>query len=113
MSALTVTPNTTSNAPTVFGNLRVVFGTYHFSTSYAAGGDTFTAAQFGFDVLLYVYFADAVIPSSPTTLLVVETNAAQTALQAFNYSTGTTVALAEQTTSDIHTAAGTFMAFGL
>ena len=113
MSALSVTVNSTTIAPTVFGNLRAVFGTYHFSTSYAAGGDTITAAAFGLDQLLYLDIGNAIIPGSPATALVVAANAGLTAVQAFNYSTGTTVALAEQTTGDIHTAAGTFVAFGV
>jgi hypothetical protein len=36
---------------TVFGNKRVVYGRIAASTSYAAGGETFTAAQMGLDVI--------------------------------------------------------------
>jgi len=115
VSALSVTVNSTTIAPTVFGNLRVVFGTYHFSTSYAAGGDTITAAAFGLDVLLYLDISNAITPGSPATTYTVSSNAGLTAVQAFTAAgtTATTTALAEQTNGDIHLAAGTFIAFGV
>lgn len=54
MGAITVTLLNPGDITAYFGDRKIVFGTIQMSSSYAAGGDTFTAGQFGFEHLDYL-----------------------------------------------------------
>ena len=68
MGACVVTVDT--NGYSEMGNREVRFGTIHCSSSYAAGGDTFTPAQFGLSKITRLDIQGAV-NGTPTGYLAV------------------------------------------
>lgn len=93
---------------TVFGNKRVSFVTIVPSASYVAGGDTFTPAQCGLDVIDYVVFrGPAVLTAGGTTAAVPGISLLSTAssllLQLFGTGSSSTTALIELANGDYHT----------
>ena len=106
----------TVNSQTVFGNKKVSHITVVPGASYVAGGDTFTPAQCGLDVIdwlvplfgqLTAGCATAVVP-----VLSILGTAAAPLLQLFGTGASSTAALAEMANGDYHTYSVQALVFG-
>lgn len=100
---------------TVFGDMRCTYGTFTMSSSYAAGGDTFTPQQFGMNSLQHIEIAGGqAITATPTAFDVVP-NIALTKMIALgtNATPGAAVAEVEVTAAtNLSGFTAAFMAWG-
>lgn len=98
----------TLNKQTVFGDEKVSYVTIVCGANYVAGGDTFTPAQCGLDVIDYVSFLGVGVLTAGGTTAVVPTlsylsTPSAPLLQLFGTGAASTAALAEMANGDYHT----------
>jgi hypothetical protein len=84
------------------GTARHVIADVTFSNSYATGGDTFTAAQFGLTTVNYISPTIAFGSASTAYAVLPDLTGLKLKLHGMGASAATTVALTETTTTDQH-----------
>lgn len=99
-----------------FGSRKVVFGTLHLSTSYATGGDSYTAGQFGMERIDMLEIAQPGDGNTTSWMLapILPTTVGQSAagkIQAFGTGSGAG-ALAEAGNIDLSSFVANFLAIG-
>ena len=112
VNATTMTPGVADQ----FGHHRRVAGTFHFSTAYVAGGDTFTPQMFGLGLIEDLWCQPATIALGTTGYIFAPTITSEVTggvVQILVTGNGNLAALGEIANGDYHTLVVRFNAWGV